>query len=1030
MADRDNNIPSGAPFGAHFGLGRHRMQLNRLRTSLFNPEAAEFVPAKTSTKRKASSSASSGKAATKQATESVSAPIIRAKELFGEDTRISKSIIDDTETIEQALQQMAELEGNDAGNLTFAGIRSTANNIFRSTRTSDELTAHAVSTIPKTAVMLVCPDGDEGAQLSFGSVAKTRYLPLGSAALLGIGQKNARDDYTPLAGYGRDPGEVSSVRAKGATQRWPKETIPVELFDNITSHLSGDDVRNMRLVNHEFEQKVSRSLFYTSVVPFNTELYDMVEDQKLMKLTSSASKTAMTKLDLKQAYDKAMSSGLSWKNAKEDLEGKVYKGHGLRVFEGFGPHIKRFGMSFEVSEDQLTRPPTKQELDSILSYHGTYKWPPPFYARFDGLAGLERTADDTSRMREAFGQLKIVQELALSIDSGLGWMNGPDKSIYDRVFARPKPVFGSAFNVASCKMQHAAAFWEALQQSHDSMAAGEEFKQLTFGYHPLDSTPVELLRGAECSESKFWPLMSCEQILPTSALPASEKKGRFGVVYGTSMSPDQISCDVKPSELRKAQKEWLLETEWAQRAFLESYTLAIMDNPAVFHKVTALKLAKLSSSFINTIVRDDLFDALPSLKDFTIHVSPEWRTVFKDTAGQVVTSEKQPSQAVELLYECLVLRIANHCSIKKLDIGWSDGGEHATGIFARNNHLLPAPITPLEEVASATVRSLIIFKHVGELTLTNCWLTPVVLHQLIICHAPNSLQKLTLNSVSLTAHPRFPPNANNIAAAAAAQAQAGNNNAGIQALNLFINQQQQAQQAQAQQFLTHAQQMLAAGFGNPGGNIPNVPANAWLPPNPTAAQVTAFAAQHGVALPIHLAQALASAQHAAPANATDPPPTGDFREGSWPHLLSLISPGLIPSDLPPRQPWHPTPPRPDVGNLRLIELESCGYARLPVASAPFDQTAIAIPNREWSPWFKARYSALKGSMMEGNRDRWMGSVVQKIPDREMDALGSVWGMREGWQDGMGEAVEFDGGLKGGTGRFSGRISRSDRPREV
>ena len=61
---------------------------------------------------------------------------------------------------------------------------------------------------------------------------------------------------------------------------WPLNELPVELFDLITTHLARDDVKSMRLVNQEFEQKVSRSLFHTSVVPFNTEIYDMIDEDR------------------------------------------------------------------------------------------------------------------------------------------------------------------------------------------------------------------------------------------------------------------------------------------------------------------------------------------------------------------------------------------------------------------------------------------------------------------------------------------------------------------------------------------------------------------------------------------------------------------------------------------------------------------------------------------------------------------------------------------------------------------------------
>ena len=123
--------------------------------------------------------------------------------------------------------------------------------------------------------------------------------------------------------------------------------LPVELFDAITQHLSRDDIKSMRLVNKEFERGVSRSLFDTVVVPFNTELYDMIEQERGIKRDFKGKRRAD---DPVNNFIDLEPGSLQWKNAMEDKEDKVYRGHGIEVFEGFGGHIRRFGMSFEIRE--------------------------------------------------------------------------------------------------------------------------------------------------------------------------------------------------------------------------------------------------------------------------------------------------------------------------------------------------------------------------------------------------------------------------------------------------------------------------------------------------------------------------------------------------------------------------------------------------------------------------------------------------------------------------------------------------------
>ena len=54
---------------------------------------------------------------------------------------------------------------------------------------------------------------------------------------------------------------------------WPANLIPVEIFEHVGNSLSRDDLLNMRLVNHEFEAKISSRIFQTVVVPFKSDIY-------------------------------------------------------------------------------------------------------------------------------------------------------------------------------------------------------------------------------------------------------------------------------------------------------------------------------------------------------------------------------------------------------------------------------------------------------------------------------------------------------------------------------------------------------------------------------------------------------------------------------------------------------------------------------------------------------------------------------------------------------------------------------------
>lgn len=134
---------------------------------------------------------------------------------------------------------------------------------------------------------------------------------------------------------------------------WPGTSIPVEIFRCITSYLPREDIHSLRLVNHHFEQSISECVFRTVVVPFRPEIYGMV-------MASRESHQPQ----IVQGKGKAVASQVVGGNGdfgdasfgdapfgmydREVAPGAVI--NGMKVFQGWGPHIKRFGFAFEVDE--------------------------------------------------------------------------------------------------------------------------------------------------------------------------------------------------------------------------------------------------------------------------------------------------------------------------------------------------------------------------------------------------------------------------------------------------------------------------------------------------------------------------------------------------------------------------------------------------------------------------------------------------------------------------------------------------------
>ncbi|RDI77271.1 hypothetical protein Vi05172_g12726 [Venturia inaequalis] len=864
------------------------------------------------------------------------------------------------------------------------------------------------------------------------------------------------------------------------TPTWPMNKLPVELYYLITDSLSRDDIKAMRLTCHEFESSISSVLFKTVVVPFNTEIYGMLSGTP-------------KKVDVKgKGKMKAEPSAAGfWKNATAE---DIYTGHGIDVFRTFGSRMKKFGMSFEVDEDALANPPLKGSREAHKSYWGEYTWPYPEYHRFEQVAGLEDAADETPRMKFAFSLLGNVQELALSLDSGLGWLAGPDVSLRSRLLRKPAAVFGTVPKVKDRKQQAQIDFWQHLQD-RSALAGGCDLRHAIFQFREMTASQMDFQEMkknfTEVQAQLDMPYINLRQLIdpsigssrimsddavlpddpfnvpseptiPSAGMTSEEhQKDAFtipissgGVLIVKEDTSDQDRFDsypIIPNSLTKMQKEWLLETEWAQRAFLSSYLLAIVDNRDTFSNVHTINFSRLSSRYLLSLARNDFWNALPKLKSVNLQVIADWRDVIKDNAGFVETPRITLGAAQSWFYRLLFYMIVPRKSITKLNIGWACGGEHADGLHARNKQLMPAPFLSSDWMSSPEnmvnkelmAQGMIDMRYIEELTLTNCWMPPDALVALVSKH--ENISKLVLDSVSLSAPlnlfngngngnnapnpiiPGIPPlNAN----------QAGPN------LNLNPHHQLLAmQQAHQQQFQHQLQQLNVQGAAQPNPGQQQLLAHQLQAQHAQLqaqhAQLQVQHAQHLMAMHLNPPNNVGNAPMGIninvfqPGNAPPPPaiPTqswiGEHRAGSWPRVIDIISPGAT---LAVHGCTH-CPPNVVIFNssskLKTLEFRSCGYCRL--NTSRFDESAIMQPlTNGGTAWLTKRYQALNKVMMK-DKYNWVADIVQLIPLHEEDALRNGWDMTLGWQDAEeAEAPTFDGCLPGGTGRFSGAITIDSR----
>lgn len=695
-------------------------------------------------------------------------------------------------------------------------------------------------------------------------------------------------------------------------------------------------------------------------------------------------------------------------------------------------------MSFEIDPEKLANPPVKCDQEAIVSFWGIYRWPYKNYNRYSQLEGLEQTADETRSMAKALTFIKNAKELGLSIDGGLGWLAGPD--VNQRVLARGQKlsVFGeSKFlpepeKILSKQPREKRAESRAAQPG--SMRAAFERMLQEAGYlgENLEPSIRMMLENEAGEENNQWESRPWDNLAARSAgidnLPArvtgtenwrvlTRRRGNIIAEMAAALDEDAtsqqnssysdeeeddgqlvpsiaFSCKakakaetvpLKPNDLTSAQREMLLEMEWAQEAFLQSYVIAIIDNKMTFENIEALNLARLPSRHLSILRREDFWESLPHVKKLSMGIIPDWRKVVKEETSWVQDTRIVPSLSVAGVYQLLTQQISERKKITDLHLEWLCGGEYDIGLFARNQHVMAAPLVSeaIHMVNRAQEHPILKLPHIQHLSLKNCWVSPHIMSEFLMSLRGKALQSLTLDSVSLTAS--IAPNAQPAPLTQAGVAQNPPN-------PLIVQNQQNA------------------------GGLPNInnlfAANAPLGGAPAIVQV----AQNAPAQPPPAP--LVNNQQAPASDWLQPPPPG-----SWAELIDRLTPGITLADLRySRDTLGPEPPAKNPTELTKFALQSCGYVRLPL---DFDQTIIdpAHAHTPLPTHITKRIADLDPFMMKSH-DANLGVVVNYISAAESATLQNAWNMTTDWGTSHPELLadsRADGVLHAGRGRISGLI---------
>ena len=451
----------------------------------------------------------------------------------------------------------------------------------------------------------------------------------------------------------------------------------------------------------------------------------------------------------------------------------------------------------------------------------------------------------------------------------------------------------------------------------------------------------------------------CSSVISGSLGSTDIEKQKEATSKGTSLIPNNLT---------ESQKQCLLEVSWAQEAMLNSYILAIMDSRPMATNISTLTIAKLSSSYLPILNRADFWAALSGLANVTLLISADWRRIEKQNDQMLKDVPMHPSSAAAHFHDLLQNQISPSKRIRQLQVGYVCGGEHATGLFDRNQHVLPAPVAGLTSMGLSWA-----LPYVNDLTFTNCWFTGQMLKDLLFWSRASDLRSLKLDSVSLVIY------------------------GGL--THLYPREYHSSLFESAASPRTGPQTNLAFGLPRPAfdnGQVLGAAAspNAWMADPAAIAQLSRSNDTWIKAKPL---------RH------------------SWAEVLDAITPhdNLAKLRYNHSHPgWESPPPATFQNNLVRIRLDSCGYVKMP--------WQIVLPESHPGPPpgpLRNRMQELQSQMMASG-DLYLGTIVPVILRVEECLLKHAFGMRLGWGENIDRYNNIeDGQMEGGSGRFSGVLDR-------
>ncbi|KAL6879723.1 hypothetical protein HDV57DRAFT_89757 [Trichoderma longibrachiatum] len=931
------------------------------------------------------------------------------------------------------------------------------------TATNRPATAAALRPLRSTSRNLHPSSASSSASSSRTASASPSSLALASAFnLLGISARSAESSPPPPEAAPRPPYPIAS---------WPMAQLPVEIFELITRYLTRAEIQTLRLVCREFEAKVSAQYFRNVVVPFRSELYTSLDRDENTVIASRLFSNGMRifesfgphilRFALSLELDEFTLAYPPVKPAQEAVPAfwGIYRWphatyHRYRDLEGLEQtadetdSMKKAlrcltkvtnlglccdaGLGFLVGPDQAVRKMNnpdpvfntsnfRQEARSdrgdavttVADFNGVPRELTSATAQHDNFKRrvLEKMIADAG-----FAGFYIHEAIDLLLETeGVSLSNIDFDEREVLVEELPLPLPAAQDRRASRRrwlnqLQVAPQQQQAAQQQVPDMQ-GQGQNELGLPHHPFqfneEANPFDLVFHDPMDPPPTHVAAPAPVAAMVQSPPHRQRRAENQVPRDSMSDPSTSRQPLIPTNLTRAQKELLLELEWAHRAMIQSYVISIIDNArdGCFSNLTNITIAKIPSAHVHILCRKELWESIPRVKNVSLAVIADWRRISKTSPGVVADTHVSPLDAVSKVYNLLNRYIGQQQNIETLHFEWICGGEFARGPYQRNQYILPAPFVDSPELMSSVdgakdPERLLDLPYVKEFSLKNCWASPHVLTQIIRNMALQSLEKLEFESVSLSGPPVFAPQPVNVAQAA--------DDAGLPLPPIFPG---------------GVAPMIAGPVGEPAAAMFPQPAPA--PPQPSDDQQS-----DRLVLPEPFSWA-GFCEHFSPG----------IKMRMLPRFRELADGAVRPEDLtlPLEKDLAPFLPNADQlaadeaqYNLSSITFKSCGYVYLDVRNLDVRALLPAEGQAAHSFVNSLRHDIFHS--MQYCKDKLLGRILPYILPSEWKTLETVFLMERGWANlystRMSDDAIADGFEYPGTGRFSGTVERLDDAQDI